>query len=162
MKFSFWSALLDNGKLVVMYGVGTVLIGLLWWPLALLYVGYCLFSLAVFVATLCPYCFRSAAGTCPSGYHLIVARYFPPRPDRTFARQFKRNVMVMLPVWFAPPLAGLVLLITRFSWQALALLVLFCVVAFVILPYISNQHSCKDCENASQCPWRRGKDMPAG
>lgn len=159
--FTVRSALIDNGKMAVLYGLGTALLWLLWPPLGLAYLLYSLSSLLIFIATLCPYCYRSTAQSCPSGYHLITARFFPPRPERTFARQFRLNVVLMLPVWFAPPLAGLVLLLTRFSWLALVLLVLFCVVAFVILPYISNQHSCKNCENASQCPWRRGKSLPA-
>lgn len=59
----------------------------------------------------------------------------------------------MLPVWFLPPVIGLYLLVVCFSWLTLALLFLFSLFAFVVLPRGSKRHTCRDCENAENCPW---------
>lgn len=154
MKVSALSILLDNAKLIVMYGLGAWIIGAVSMPLGLVYLAYCAASLGFYITVICPYCFRYHAGACLSGYHVFAA-LFKPQDTSRFAAQFRRYVGVLFPAWFAPPLAGLYALLTRFSWGLVAALALFCLVAFVILPYLSKEHSCKECENAPNCPWRK-------
>jgi len=154
-KVSPGAVILDNAKLVAMYGLGAWLIFPTWPVLGWIYLAYCALSLLFYIRFICPYCFRYHAGTCLSGYH-IFAQVFKPQEPGKFATQFKRYVAVLFPAWFLPPLAGVYLLITNFSWLVIVQVVLFCLVAFVILPYISGKHSCKECENAENCPWRKG------
>jgi MFS superfamily sulfate permease-like transporter len=151
-----WTTLLENSSLALLFIAGTSLIAWVWWPLGLVYLGYCFLSIFLFLAWVCPYCAHYAARTCPSGYHLIPVKPTKPQAGKTFARQYKRNIAVMFPVWFLPPVAGLYLLIVRPSWLAVALTVLFCLHGFVILPYISRQHNCKYCDN-TECPRWKGK-----
>jgi len=58
--------------------------------------------------------------------------------------------VVLYPGWFLPPLVALYLLVTAFSWWTVALLVVFCVVAFWLLSEISKKH-CENCETVD-CP----------
>lgn len=146
----------DNAKMVIMYALGAWILSSVWLPLTWLYLAYCVLSLLLFIRLICPYCFRYHAGTCLSGYHIFAGIFKPQSPTR-FAKQFKRYVAVLFPVWFVPPLGGLYLLVTAFSWLTVVQLALFCVLAFVILPYISGKHSCATCENAENCPWRKDK-----
>ena len=150
------SVLVDNAKMLVMYGLGMAIIATVGWPLSLAYLAYCLLSLLAFIRLICPYCFRYRLGTCLSGYHSF-ARWFKPQDVKKFPTQFKRYIALLFPVWFLPPLIGGYRLFTHFSWLLVIQLGLFCLVAFVILPYISGQHSCKTCENAENCPWRKDK-----
>jgi len=139
--------LLDNTKVVAMWVLGIILVGLLSWPLAAAYLGYCILSTLLYMALICPYCMHYQTG-CPSGYHLIVSKFFKPKEGKSFAQQFGRYIVVMLPVWLIPPAVGVYLIATQPSWAAGVLTVLFCLVAFVVLPYVSKQVTCKKCKNA--------------
>lgn len=156
VKLNAWDILRENAIQIVMYLMGAILLSLVWWPLALLYLAYCLLSNVMYMAWVCPYCGHYSLGTCTDGFHILSGRRFRPRPDTTFARQFRRNVYVMAPGWFLPPLGGLYLLVTGFTWTLLGLVVIFCVVAFWLLPEASRKH-CEGCETVD-CP-RRPKQL---
>jgi hypothetical protein len=132
-----WDILRENALQLFMYILGAVLTGLFWWPLALIYLAYCA---------------HYQLGTCPAGFHILSARRFEPKAGRTFSREFRRNVIVMVPGWFLPPIVGLTLLISSFSWHVLGLLVVFCVIGFWLLPEASKKH-CEGCETVD-CPRR--------
>ena len=108
-----------------MYVIGVVITGLISWWLAVLYLAYSLISNVLYMAWVCPYCGHYALGPCPAGFHILSARRFKPKLGRTFRGEFRRNLYVMVPGWFVPPLAGLFLLINSFSWSVLVLLVAF-------------------------------------
>ena len=146
------SILRENAWQLVMYVLGVILVGMLNWPLAGIYLGYCLLSNVLYMALVCPYCNHYHLGTCRAGFHLLSQQIFKPRPGGTFAGQFKQFVMVMVPGWFIPPIVGIILLVQDFSWLALILAGLFCMVGFVILPKDSQRH-CQDCEMVD-CPRR--------
>ncbi len=145
-----WSALRENALLLVTYGLGAVLLGLAWWPLAPLYLVYCLASNVVYMAWVCPYCPDSGRGTGPAGYHVLSGGRFRPRPGGTFGRQFGRAVVVLAGGWFVPLLASAWLLIRNFSWPVVALAAVFCLAGFVLLPADSRRH-CSTCDN-QDCP----------
>ena len=151
-RMNVWEILRENALQIVMYILGTILVGLVSWWLAGLYLAYSLLSNVLYMAWVCPYCGHYALGTCPAGFHILSGRRFKPKPGRTFSREFRRNVFVMVPGWFLPPILGLYLLVTEFSWPVLLLLIAFCAVAFWLLPESSKKH-CEGCETVD-CPRR--------
>lgn len=146
------SLLRENAWQLVMYALGVTLVGLFNWPLAGIYLGYSLLSNVLYMALVCPYCSHYHLGTCRAGFHLLSRQSFKPQPGRTFAGQFKRFVVMMVPGWFVPPIVGVILLVQDFSWLLLILTGVFCLVGFVILPKDSQRH-CQDCE-MTDCPRR--------
>jgi signal transduction histidine kinase len=153
---SFWTALRENARLAVMYGLGAMVVGMLWWPLALVYLGYCVLSLLLLIALICPYCCNYHTRSCPDAYHVLSI--FKPKKGRKFADQFSRYIYVTFPAWFVPPAVGLYLLITDFSWLTLALVGLFALVGFVVVPYLARD-VCATCKNARNCPRGSGRFM---
>jgi hypothetical protein len=147
-----WDILRENALQILMYILGAVITWMIAWPLAVVYLAYSLFSNVLYMAWVCPYCGHYALGTCPAGFHILSARRFKPKPDRTFRSEFRRNLYVMIPGWFVPPLAGLYLIISGFSWMVLVLLIAFCVVGFWLLPESSKTH-CEGCQTVD-CPRR--------
>ena len=158
LHMSTWDILRENALQIIMYVLGTVITGLVAWLLAIVYLAYSLFSNALYMAWVCPYCGHYALGTYPAGFHILSARRFKPESGRTFRSEFRRNLYIMIPGWFVPPFAGLYLLISSFSWLVLVLLVMFCVVGFWFLHETSKKH-CEGCETVD-CP-RRPKAVPA-
>jgi len=147
--------ILRRRKRVALYILGAILSAFVWCPLGLIYLGYCWSSVVLYMALVCPYCYHHEARTCPAGYHHISKRFFSPRKGGDFGTQFKYTV-VMYPGWALPPVLGVYLLITEFSWNIFVIVSLFCLVGFWILPKTSNRY-CKTCENAENCP--RGKKI---
>ncbi len=159
-NLSLWSVLRENAALILMYVLGAILAALLWWSLALVYVGYCILSNVLYMAWICPYCPHYAAGTCPAGYHIISQQRFKPAAGKAFAGQFNLGVMMLAPGWFLPSVIGLYLVFARFSWGVVVLLALFCVIGFWILPTDSQRH-CEGCDN-EDCPRRKRKPAASG
>ena len=153
IESSLSSVLRENASLIIMYLLGMILVARVWWPLGWLYLAYCVLSNVLYMAWVCPYCPHYTAATCRAGYHLLSARRFRAKAGRTFGEQFGRNVIVLFPGWFVPPVVGMYLLVTGFSWRLVILLVLFCLVGFVLLPADSQRH-CTGCENLD-CPRRK-------
>ena len=151
--------MLNNLKFIVLWVCGIALTAMLSWLAALAYLGYCIISILLYMALICPYCAHYQGG-CPSGYHLVAARLFKPKSGRTFAQQFRSQIALMLPTWLIPPIVGGYLLVTRHSWTAGALTALFCLCGFVLLPIMWMQVTCKKCKNAEACPWQKPRVKP--
>ena len=149
-KRTFLTILRENALQILMYLLGTVIIGWLWWPLGGIYLAYSLFSNYLYMAWICPYCGHYVLGTCAAGFDILSRKRFKAQPGRTFGTEFRRKSWVLYPGWFLPPLVALYLLFTAFSWGMLALLGIFCVVAFWLLPEASKKH-CENCETVD-CP----------
>ena len=149
-KRSPWSILRENALQILMYILGTILLSLAWWPLGVVYLAYSLFSNVLYMAWICPYCGHYSLGTCAAGFDILSGRRFKTRPGKTFGTEFRRRSWVLYPGWFLPPVAGVYLLFTAFSWITLALLAVFCMVAFWLLPEVSKKH-CEACETVD-CP----------
>ena len=60
---------------------------------------------------------------------------------------------MIVPLWFIPLVAGIVFLVNTFSWLLLALVVLFAVNSFVVLPLVSREYGCARCPQKDACPW---------
>ena len=145
-----WTILRENALQILMYLIGTVLTTLLWWPLGIIYLAYSLLSNYLYMAWICPYCGHYGLHTCAAGFDILSGGRSKPRPGRTFGTEFRRKSWVLYPGWFLPPLVAIYLLITAFSWWMAGLLVVFCVIAFWLLPEISKKH-CENCETVD-CP----------
>ena len=152
-KISLRSILRENAALAAMYVLGIVITTLLWWPLGLIYLGYALFSNLLYISRVCAYCAHYGTATCPAGYHLFFGGRFRRKEGRDFAGQFKRNVIVLYPGWFVPPIVGFYILHEGFSWAVTVTIAGFLLVGFVILPRDSARY-CEKCEN-KECPRRR-------
>ncbi|KAF0106430.1 MAG: hypothetical protein FD146_2601 [Anaerolineaceae bacterium] len=157
-KITIWYILRENALQLIMYVLGAALMGLAWWPLAILYLALAAATNIFYMYWVCPYCGHYALGACAAGFDLLSGRRFRARLGRTFRGQFRLGTVVVGLGWFLPPLAALVLLIVRFSWVILVLLAVFCVVAFWLLPEVSKKH-CDGCETVD-CP-RRPKEPRA-
>jgi hypothetical protein len=152
-KISLRSILRENAALVAMYVLGVIIASLLWGPLGLIYLGYALFSNLLYMARVCAYCEHYRTATCHAGYHLLSGGRFRGKKGRDFAGQFKRNVIMLYPGWFVPPIVGLYMLYESFSWVVAVIIAGFLLVGFVILPRDSARY-CEVCKN-EKCPRRR-------
>jgi hypothetical protein len=159
-KKNAWSILRENALQIIMYILGAALMGLAWWPLAVIYLALAVATNIFYMYWVCPYCGHYALGTCAAGFDLLSGRRFKAQMNRTFRGQFRLGTVVVGLGWFLPPLAALVLLLVRFSWGILALLAVFCAVAFWLLPEVSKKH-CDGCETVD-CPRRPQKPQARG
>jgi hypothetical protein len=148
-------------KIVILLGASIFLAGLgvsLWGFIAAgLYILYGFVGSLWIILFLCPYCRRYGTLSCPSGYGLISAKLRKRQDFGRFAEKFKRHIPVIVPLWFIPPIAGIIIEITRFDWLLLVLLVVFAIDAFVILPMSSKKHGCGTCPQRKDCPWMKDK-----
>jgi hypothetical protein len=106
----------------------------------------------------CPYCRFWGTASCPCGYGKVAARLRDRRPGDRFNEKFKKHIPVIVPLWFLPLAFAAPALIRGFNWALMILVAAFAVDAFVILPWFSSQHGCRDCPQRGTCPWMKGKD----
>jgi len=128
------------------------------WIAASAYLTYGVAGALWIIIFLCPYCPRWNT-TCPCGYGRIAAKLREKKDDGHFKEKFKKHIPVIVPLWFIPILFGAGLVVRRFSWPLLVLLVVFALDAFVVLPLFSTKHSCVSCPQRDSCPWmgRKGE-----
>ena len=148
-----WLVLLDNVPTAVMFVLGAILAGIIWWPLAILMIFYDLSAVILFWILICRYCPHFNTRACPCGYGFIAARYLHKLEGESFRKIFRKNIAIMYPCWFIPFAAGIYLLCTRFSSGIIALFAAFIIVGFVLIPMISRFVGCKGCTLKQQCPW---------
>lgn len=149
-----WMVAADNLPTVAMFAVGSIILFLLWWPLALIYALYCALSIVMFWAFICPYCSHFGTGACPCGYGSVAPRYFKKKQGE-FPKVFKKNIVIMFPCWIVPVLGGIYILYSAFSILVAILFLAFCIDAFAVIPGISRFIGCRDCENKEGCPWAK-------
>jgi hypothetical protein len=101
----------------------------------------------------CPFCRYWDTRACPCGYGRIASRFTKKSAVDCFEEKFKKHIPVIVPLWFIPLLAGVPVVVGRFSFLLLVLLVVFAIDAFVILPLVSTKHGCKECPQKESCPW---------
>ena len=141
--------------LYVTYGLGTAVCWLYAPWAALLYVGVCAFGNLWFIVTICPHCGAYNRG-CPSGYNLCAQRLVKKGSPKRFKEAFKRNVWAVALSWFVPLVFGALILWPSFPTVPLvplALLVVFCVMAFGVLPFGMRKEGCSRCPNRKNCPY---------
>jgi len=151
--------LVNNLPYIAMIALGGVILvagspGSLWGFLAGgAYLVYGLAGAVWIMIFVCPYCRYWNTDFCPCGYGTIAARFRQRKTVDCFNEKFKRHIPVIVPLWFIPLLAGLILMGMSFSWLLLALTVIFAVDAFAVLPVFSIRHGCTECPQKDTCPW---------
>ena len=148
-----WLVLLDNVPTAVLFVLGAILAGIVWWPLAIFMMLYSLSSIVMFWILICRYCQHFSTRACPCGYGIIAAKYLHRKEGGDFRKIFRKNIAIVYPCWFIPLAAGAYLLYTRFSGEILAIYSSFILVGFVLIPMISRFVGCKGCDLKQQCPW---------
>ena len=163
-EYSYAQQIVNNLSYVAMalLGAAIFVVGIanpIWgWLCASAYVIYILAGTFWIIVFLCPYSERHGTMCCPCGYGRIAARLRQKADVGLFREKFKKHILVIVPLWFIPVIAGVVFAVLSFSWLMVILLVVFALVAFVILPLFSKRHSCTHCPQKESCPWMRRKD----
>ena len=162
-EYSHLHELIDNIPYMIMTILGAVIfftsIGSTWrWIAAGLYVLYGISGTFWIIIFVCPYCHYYDTRLCPCGYGQIAAKIRPKRDDSLFTQKYKRHIPVIVPLWIAPVIAGIIALALNFSLWTLALIAIFAVNSFVILPLLSRKYGCAHCPQKDQCPWMQHKD----
>lgn len=154
--------LIDNLPYLLMIVLGAAIFalgpgGAAWrWPLAAAYAVYGVLGALWIMLFVCPYCHFFATRLCPCGYGRIAPRLRRRQAGSEFARQFRRHIPVIVPLWFLPPIAAGIALIQHFTWLMTVLAVVFVVNGFVVLPLLSRMYGCKQCPQKETCPWMGG------
>ncbi|UCG56952.1 MAG: hypothetical protein JSU70_19070 [Phycisphaerales bacterium] len=165
-QYSHAEELINNLPYVLMAALGAaiflvVLDGSAWaWIMGATYLAYGIAGAFWIMVFVCPFCRYWDTSSCPCGYGLIAARLRKKADTECFNEKFKRHIPVIVPLWIIPALAGIPALISSFSWLLLALLVVFALDAYLILPLVATQHGCKDCPQKDTCPWMSRKGRP--
>ena len=152
-RIPLWLVLLDNIPTLVLFILGFLIINLVSLTGAIIFGAYALFSVVWFWARICPYCHHYGTYACPCGYGAISPIFFKKRDSRSFRKVFRRNLLVVFPNWFVPFGVAVYLLINHYNTYILVLTILFSVIGFVLIPVISKQVGCKNCEIKDDCPW---------
>lgn len=147
-----YAAMLIVGAAILFRGFG----GATGWVPAASYVLYGVLGTLWIILFVCPYCHFYATRRCPCGYGLAAAKLRAKRDGEQFARQFRRHIPVIVPLWFIPPIVAGVALARAPTWTLAGLTLVFVADAFVILPLVSRMYGCKACPQKANCPWMGG------
>jgi hypothetical protein len=150
---SAWLILLDNIPTAGLFMLGALLLGTLWWPLAIAILLYDFLAIILFWGLICRHCQHFGTKACPCGYGLVAPRFFNKLGCNNFREVFRKNIIIMFPCWFIPLGVGAYLLLARFSPAILILFLLFVIVGFIVIPAISRLVGCRRCDLKKECPW---------
>ena len=171
VEYSAFHTTLENIPYAMMLLLGAAIIvsglgGHTWtWLVA---VGFVLYGIAGsfwIIIALCPHCPSHGQRSCPCGYGVISARLRPKGDAAHFTRKFRLTIPTIVPLWIIPVAVAVVVLIKSFALPMAVLLGVFILDAYVLLPWLSRGHGCKDCPQRDLCPWwtRKAVDgSPAG
>jgi hypothetical protein len=158
-QYSHLQEAADNIPYVLMGLLGAAILAQAWggWA-AVMYLAYCVAGAVWIICFVCPHCQYYATRSCPCGYGQIAARWVTRKSDNQFARQFRRHIPVIVPLWFIPVVAALM---SR-DRQMLLWLAAFVADAYVVLPLTARLYGCGHCPQKSDCPWmlRKGAMDP--
>lgn len=160
--------LTNNTAYIVMFLLGAVILvagyngSASGWISAIAYLAYGIVGSVWIMVFVCPYCRYFDTRSCPCGYGRIAAKFCTKETVECFDEKFKKHIPVIVPLWFIPVIAGLIPMIRSFSMPLLALLIIFAVNAFLILPLVSTKHGCKECPQKETCPWMKYTVKVAG
>ncbi len=149
----------DNLPYTIMILVGAVILYLsisdiiFRYAAAGLYIAWGVAGALWIIVFLCPYCRFWNTRACPCGYGQIAGKLVQKKDHNLFNVKFKKNIPVIIPLWFIPVFAVVPKLIYGFSWALLLLTAIFILDGFIILPIFSSRHGCADCEQKDTCPW---------
>jgi hypothetical protein len=166
-QYSHAQELISNLPYIAMIALGMVVLllsinTLLWkWLAAVAYLIYGVAGAFWIILFLCPFCRYFDSSYCPCGYGRIAGKLRKRKTQNResnqdcFDEKFKKHIPVIVPLWFIPVLVGVTVEFHTFSISLLALLIVFAVDAFVLLPLFSTKHSCKECPQRDSCPWMK-------
>jgi len=172
-QYSHAQELINNLPYIAMIVLGTAVLllsinTLLWkWLAAVAYLIYGVAGVFWIILFLCPFCRYYDSSSCPCGYGRIAGRLRKSqianrklqiansKSQDCFDEKFKKHIPVIVPLWFIPVLVGVTAEFRTESIGLLALLIVFAVDAFVLLPLFSTKHSCKECPQRDSCPWMK-------
>jgi hypothetical protein len=153
-----WSTpLLENAVWLAVYALGFVIFSLLSAWAALAYLGYSLVCMYLviprFICTHCTYYGK----TCHSGQGRLAALLFSKRETKRFGDYFK-YMRFAAPVFLAPIVSGLVLLIIHFSWERVGLAIAFGILALGCTRIVTLKLGCPHCNQRSVCQaWQKSR-----
>lgn len=156
-RIPLWLVLLDNIPTLFLFILGFLIINMVSLAGAVIFGAYALFSVVWFWAKICPYCHHYGTYACPCGYGAISPLFFKKRDSKSFRKVFRRNLVIVFPNWFVPSGVAIYLLIEHYSAEILILAIIFSIIGFIIIPVISKQVGCKNCEIKDDCPWMTGR-----
>ena len=148
-----WLVLLDNIPTIFLVILGFLIINTLSTIAAVAFAVYAIFSIVYFWARICPYCHHYGTNACPCGYGIISSKLFSRKDSNSFQKVFRRNLPIVFPNWFVPFFIGIYLLITEFTIKVFAMIIIFSIIGFIVIPLISKLVGCKNCEIKEDCPW---------
>ena len=148
-----YAAMLVLGAAIFLQAVGGGAAG---WLLAAAYVFYGLAGTLWIMLFVCPYCHFYATRRCPCGYGVAAAKLRKRQDGDHFARQFRRHIPAIVPLWFLPLIGAGITLFRGPTWLIGVLTLVFALNAFAILPLVSRMYGCKSCPQKADCPWMGG------
>jgi len=123
------------------------------WLAAGLYATYGVAGAIWIICFVCPHCGFYDTRLCPCGYGQVAPWFRKRAANSDFARQFRKHIPVIVPLWFIPLIAGGISLVRDFSWGVLVMLFAFALNSFVVLPLVSRKYGCSACPQKGTCPW---------
>jgi hypothetical protein len=153
-EYSHLQEVADNVPYLLMGLLGAAILAVAWgWQAATGYFAYCVAGTVWIIFFVCPHCQYYATRSCPCGYGQIAARWVARKSENQFARQFRRHIPVIVPLWIIPVVAA----VMSYNRLILVLLAAFMVDAFVVLPLMSRLYGCGHCPQKADCPWMLNK-----
>jgi len=152
-QYTLSQILIHNIPLFSMYVLGTVLIAIFNILIAVIFIIYLIVSNYLFLSLICAYCPHYGTRTSLCGYALVAKHVTTRKSARGFKSNFRKYIGVIFPNWFFPLIIGIFLIYISFNWIILILLIVFIIIAFIGVPYLSKSKSCTTCKLRNNCPW---------
>ncbi len=152
--YSLAYRLVDNSPYIATGVIGAVVCYQLHWVLAVLELLASFLGPLWIIVRMCPTCLLYGSPACSSGYGLVAARLVKQGDPETFAHVFKVQIIAVIPMWFMPVVVAAYLFATGEGTLLLAaLLAVFAVIAFAVVPLKARYVTCAKCPRRSSCPW---------
>lgn len=159
VEYSACHTFLENLPYAVMLLLGAAILALgthwgVWTPLAAIgLVVYGVLGSFWIILFLCPHCSSFSLKSCPCGYGVLSARLRQKGDVALFTRKFRRHIPTIVPLWFIPVAIAVASLVKEPTPSMLILLCAFVLDGFILLPWLSKGHGCKNCPQKELCPW---------
>ncbi|MGD2144442.1 MAG: hypothetical protein PVF54_08200 [Anaerolineae bacterium] len=167
VEYSTFHTVLGNVPYVLMLLLGAAVVVMAYgratwtWVAA---VGFVLYGIAGsfwIILFLCPYCPSHGQRSCPCGYGVVSARFRPRGDYSDFTRKFRQHIPVVVPLWIVPVVVAIIVTVKSLSVPPALVLGAFVLDGYILLPWLSKGHGCKDCPQPDLCPWWAGKTAGA-
>ncbi len=126
------------------------------WLSAAAYIAYGIIGVFWMASFVCPYCANFGI-TCPSGHGQISAYFKKQKDIQLFAKEFKKNMPVIIPIYAIPVIVGVISFLFNFNYSVLVLIVVFAINSYIVAPEVSKRIACINCVQKEECPWMHTK-----